>query len=465
LALGYGGSRLVWSFRPAFLPEDTIALKMDWRVFLFTAAVAVITGVLFGIVPAARTSVANLAEILKTGGRGGSEGYARNRLRSALVIGEVSLALVALSAAGLLIRSMSRVEKINPGFETRNLFVFNFDIGPRHYAPEAGLQFERAIAEKARAVPGVRSVALASTRPFGFGLLATILIEGQDTDPKQHGSLATLNTVSPEYFDTLRIPLLEGRIISDFDRRETRRVAVINEAMARHFWPGQSALGKRFRLAVENDYREVVGVCANSVVFQMGEQPQMIAYLPLEQNYQSALALDVRTDGNPAAVMPAVLKLVQALDANMALTQPSTIEDLISQGLWAPRMLAALFGTFGVLGMVLASVGIYGVMSYIVAQRTNEIGLRMALGARPWDVLRLVVGQGMRLAAIGILLGIGGGLVVTRGMGRLLIDVPTDDPVTFGTVSVILAAVAFLAGWLPARRAARIDPMLALRQD
>ena len=463
LLLGLGGSQLLWSFRPAGLNQNSLPVGLDWRVFLFTAAVTVFTGILFGLAPAIRTSISNLAEILKSGGRGGSEAFARNKLRSVLVVGEVSLALISLTGAGLLIRSMDEVQKINPGFETRNLF--DFDIGPQRFTPEKGLEFLRTALDRARAVPGVHSVALANSRPLGGGLLATVLAEGQESDPNQRGTLTSITAISPGYFDTMRIPLIAGRGFTDFDRQGSKHVAIVTEAMARHFWPGQSAIGKRFHFTIDNDYREIVGVCANSVVLQIGEQPQPIAYMPLDQSYSSFAVLHVRTDANPAAVMPAVLKQVQSLNSNMALTNPNTVQELISLGLWAPRVAAALFGIFGLLGMVLASLGIYGVMAYMVVQRTNEIGLRMALGARPGDVSRLVVGQGMRLVAVGILLGIGSGLAITRLMGNLLFNVPTYDPLTFGAVSLLVACVAFIAGWLPARRASRIDPVLALRQE
>ena len=463
--LGVAGARLLWSFRPAFLPADSLPFETDWRVFAFTAAVTVATGLLFGLAPAARASLANLSEILKTGGRGGAQSFASNRLRSALVVGEVSLALIALTAAGLLVRSMDGVEKIDPGFETHNLAVFDFDIGAQHYAPERGREFFRSVLAQARMVPGVVSAALSSDRPLGGGLLATLLAEGQEADPTQRGTLTAINTVSPDYFDTMRIPLMAGRGFTPFDRQGTAHVAVVSEALARRFWPGQNALGKRFRYAIGNDYRLVVGICANSVTVQIGEPPQPVAFLPLDQNYQSAVTLHVRTAANPAAILPVVRRQVQALNADLALTNPATIEDLVAQGLWAPRMAAALFGLFGLLAMVLASVGIYGVMAYLVAQRTGEIGLRMALGARPSDVLRLVVGQGMRLAGAGILAGAACGLAVTRLIADLLFDVHPYDPATFLAVSGLVAGVALLAASVPAWRAARIDPVQALRQD
>lgn len=466
LLIGLGGSKLLWSFRPSFLGRNSIAIQLDWRVFAFTAAITLTTGILFGLVPALRSSLSDLSEVLKTGGRGGTESFARSRLRSSLVVGEVSLALVALAGAGLFIRSMDRVQKIDPGFETRNLFQFSFDIAPQLYTPEKGREFFRSVLSKATETPGVRAAALASATPLGNGgILSTVFAEGQDTGPNPHGTLILSSNVSPGYFNTLRIPLREGRLFTEFDRQGSAPIAVVTEAMARHFWPGESAIGKRFRFVKESQFYQVVGVCANAVTFQLGEQPQPVAYIPLDQAYVTALTILVRTDGSPAAVLPSVLKQVQSLNTNLALTNASTMETVLSQGLWAPRMGAALFGIFGLLGMLLASIGIYGVMAYMVAQRTNEIGLRMALGARPADVLRLVIGQGMRLAAAGIVLGIAGGLAITHLMSSLLFDVPSYDPVTFGGVTLLIAVAAFLAGWLPARRAARIDPLAALRQD
>jgi predicted permease len=261
----------------------------------------------------------------------------------------------------------------------------------------------------------------------------------------------------------MRIPILEGRGLTPFDRAGSVRVAVISQAMAHHFWPGESAIGKRFRLAIEKDYIQVVGICATSVAIAIGEQPQPVFYLSDSQQFQPAVALMVRTDGTPAAVMPAVVRAVQDLNRNMMLANPTTIQTDIAAGLYAPRMGAALFGIFGLLALVLASVGIYGVMAYSVTQRTGEIGLRMAMGARPADVLSLVVGHGMRLAAIGIAAGIAAALFLTRLLESLLFNVSAYDPATYFAVSALIAVVAFAAGWIPAWRATRIDPAIALR--
>lgn len=466
LLIGWFGCRLLWTFRPVFLLQNSVTLNIDVRVLAFTGAVTLLTGILFGLAPALRLSSPDLAQVLKAGGRGGTEAWSRSPLRSLLVVSEIALAVVALVGAGLFIRSMQNAQRIDPGFESRNLFTLNFDLSPRHYTPERARQFLHSVLEAAESTPGVRSASLASSPPLlGGGLLLTLFPEGQESSPERRGTLTRTNVVSPGYFDTMRIPLLAGRTLNDFDRAESTRVAVITQAAARHFWPGENAIGKRFRFTIDNIPWQVVGVVRDSVQGALGEQAQPVVYLALEQRFQTLLTLCVLSNANPDAVLPVVRGRVQALDENLALTNAFTIQQIIAAGLWAPRMGAALFGTFGLLGMLLASIGLYGVIAYLVAQRTNEIGIRMALGARPRDVLGLVIGQGMRLTLLGILLGGAGALAVTRFMSTLLFDVAPYDPTTFLVVSIVLISVALLAAWLPARRASRIDPVLALRQE
>ncbi len=464
LAVGWAGCKLLWSFRPPFLGANSISLDMDGRVFAFTALAALITGLLFGLAPALRASAADLNSLLKAGGRGGTENWS-SVLRGALVVGQVSLALVALVGAGLFVRSMRKVELISPGFETRSLFLFGFDVSSRRYAPERTDQFFDTVLDKVRALPGVRAVALSSGPPLLGGLLATLLKEGEQLGPGHSGTLTVLNTVTPGYFDTLRVPLLAGRPLNDFDRANTRPVAIVSAAMARHFWPGETAIGKRFHTAINTRNIEVVGIAADTAVTNIGEQPQPLAYFPQRQSPSAAMTLLVRTSGDPATVLPRALAEVHGLDRNLALVAPLTMPQLIAQGLWAPRMGAALFGIFGLLGMALAAVGIYGVIAYMVTQRTSEIGIRVALGARPGDVQRMIVGQSMRLALAGIGLGVLLALAVTRLTASLLFGVTAYDPLTFAVVIAAIAGAALLAGWLPALRAARIDPLLALRQD
>ena len=465
LFFGWLGSRLLWSFRPAGLEANSISLHMDMRVFAFTAIAALLTGLLFGLLPAIQASAPDLNSILKSGGRGGTESWGGYRLRGLLVVSEIALAMVALMGAGLFIRSMRQAEKFDPGFETRDLFVFRFDLAARHYSQERGREFLRRVLEQARNTPGIAAAAVASSSPVFQGFLGTTFPEGQEDSSKAGGILIAYNPISPEYFDTVRIPLHQGRIFNAFDRDGTRPVAVVSESMARLFWPGQNAIGRRFRSTAESAYREVVGVVGDVASIGSGSPPLPIAYLPFEQSYQSTVTLVARTAADPSLTMKPVMTNVQRLDFNLALVGALTMPEMISRGLSAPRTGAALFGVFGLLGLGLAALGIYGVMAYMVAQRTNEIGIRMALGARPGHVVRLVVGQGARLALAGIVCGTAAGLAVSRLISGLLFGIGAQDPTTFCTVAAILGAVALLAAWLPAMVAARIDPVLALRRE
>ena len=277
--------------------------------------------------------------------------------------------------------------------------------------------------------------------------------------------MTELNDIAPNFFETLRIPLLRGREFTDADRKDTKLVAIINEAMARQFWPNENAVGKRFHFFGDIDLREVVGVARNTVVNAIGEEPQPLAYLPLTQDFAPAVTLQVRTSSRPEAVIATVRSQVQSLDTNLALTNVNTIGELIDQGLWAPRMGAALLSVFGGLALFLAVVGVYGVLSYSVNQQTREIGVRMAMGAQSGRILRLVVGQGMRLAAAGLTAGILIAFAATRVLSSLLFGVRAHDPLIFGGVSVVLASAAILACYIPARRATRVDPIIALRYE
>jgi putative ABC transport system permease protein len=277
--------------------------------------------------------------------------------------------------------------------------------------------------------------------------------------------MTQLDDVSPGFFDTLRIPLKQGRSFSDLDKNQTTPVAVINEAMARHFWRDQDPIGKRFHFFGDPKLLEVVGVVGNTVINQIGEDPQPLAYLPLTQDYSPAATLQVCTSGDPRAVIATVRTQIQALDHNLAITNVQTIEEVLDQGLWAPRMAAALLTLFGGLALILAAIGVYGVLSYSVNQQTREIGIRMALGATPAEVLRWVIGQGLRLAGAGVLVGVVAGLGLMHFVGSLLFGVSTYDPETFATVTFVLGMIALLACYLPARRATKVNPLLALRND
>ena len=466
LIIAYAGRSVLWSFRPPFIEQNDLDLSLDSHVLLFTVGISLLTGLLFGVAPALRASVPDLMETLKLGGRGGSIGWSRNILRSLLVIWEISISLVALVGAGLFIRSMRDAQRIDPGFEAKNLFTMAFDLGALHYEEGRGEEFFRAAVERANATPGVQSTAIASNFPLGGGGFArTVFPEGEDETTGYRGTLTQLNDITPGYFDTLRIPLRKGRLFSDSDRKNTTQVAVIDEAMAKRFWPNQDAVGKRFHFFGDPTLREVVGVVGDTVVNNIGEVPVLLAYLPIMQDYAPAVTLQVHTKRSPEALIGGVRSRIQSLDPNLAITNVQTISQIIAQGLWAPRTGAAMLTVFGGLALVLAALGVYGVLSYSVNQQTREIGIRMAMGAERSHVLWLVVGQGLRLTAAGIVLGLIVALVLMRQLSSLLFGVSAYDPVTFGGVALLLVLVALLACYIPALRATRVDPLVALRYE
>src|SRR5579859_7362245 len=469
LLIAYWGRNLLWSFRPPFLADGSIDLSFDSRVLLFTLAISILTGLVFGVLPALKASNTDLNEVLKSGGRGGTFGWAHNRMRSMLVVSEVALALVALIGAGLFLRSMQKAQKISLGFESKNIFQYNFDLGALRYDEGHGQQFFRDAVERAKSVPGVADVAISSNGLFGAGggILGTVFREGEQTDPNNRGTLVTLNDVTPGFFATSRIPFFAGRDFTDFDGEKSTPVVVVNQVMANLLWPGQEPIGKHFFITVDPNKYEVVGVVGNTVIGTIGEDPQPVAYFPLRQQYSPFATLVVRTSGAPAPLMGAVRAQINQLDRNLALTNGQTIEETLGQGLWAARMGAALLGLFGVLALILASIGIYGVLSYSVTQRTSEIGIRMALGADTKQVLSLVLRQGMLLAAIGAGIGIACGLVLAwiaaRAASTLLYGVSAMDPLTYIAITALLLVVALFACIIPAHRATRIDPLVALR--
>jgi predicted permease len=373
--------------------------------------------------------------------------------------------MVALVGSALFLRSLGRAQAIDLGFETAHMGVFSFNVDGQSYGRPRGEEFQRRALESVRSLPGVASATIGVNPPLAGGFLRSVFPEGMQDDPARSGILVLTDSVTPGYFATLEIPILKGRDFTEADRDGAPLAVIVNEAMADRFWPGADPIGRRFKFHGDMEYRQVVGVARTSKYIAVGEDPRPFVYAPIHQLYSGNVTLFVRSEGEPSAPLGEARKVVQQMDRDLPIVALSTVSDLVQQGFWAARMGAGLLAIFGALAVSLAAVGIYGVMSFTVGQRTREIGIRMAMGAEPGDVLRLVLVQGM----VPVLLGVGAGLAVAFASARLveglLFGVSAADPATFVLVPAVLAAVALLASWMPARRATRIDPLVALRYE
>ncbi len=478
LVLALCGTRVLVALSPAGIPRvDTISL--DSHVLLFMLAVSFFTALGFGLVPALQASAVNLNDSLKEGGRGSTEGIRRNRLRSALVASEFALALILLVGAGLMMRSLLALQAIDPGFNPRHLLtmvvtVTGSEAGqPSHRAP-----YYQQLLEQVRTLPGVRSASAINHLPLAGDLWTrNFLIEGRPVPRPGEAPEVVYRVVLPGYFNTMNIPIVRGRDVNETDDSSSPGVLVVNEALARYCWPGENPLGKRITLgdALEGArWMTVVGVAKDSKQDDWAATPYIEVFLPYPQAHDylndmhsraSYLTLVVRTNGNPALLTSAVENAAWALDKNVTISSVQTMEQVVADATAQPRFYLFLLGTFAAIALILAAVGIYGVMSYSVARRTHEIGVRMALGAEKSDVLKLVTGQGMILALVGTAIGLAGALLLTRLMSSLLYGVGASDPLTFAVVPVVLIGVAVLASYIPARRAAKVDPMVALRHE
>ncbi|HUG54634.1 MAG TPA: ABC transporter permease [Vicinamibacteria bacterium] len=456
---------LLWSMRPPFLTADALDLGFSRTVLGFTLLLSLLTALVFGLVPALQLSRPQLVDHLKDRTNRPS-GFGRLfAFRNVLVMAQVALSLVTLVGAGLFLRSLRNAQRTDPGFETSSLLVLSFNAGAEGYTGESAAAFQRTALERVRALPGIEAAVVASSGLFAGGFSRTVFPEGVDPNDRRNGRLTPLNQVGPGYFDTLGIPIRHGRPLAESDGPGSPMVAVVNETMARRLWPDQEPLGKRFRCFGEDWTIEVVGVARDAKYFTIGEEPQPFFYLPLAQHPSAGVTLHVRTAGDPAAALGAVRAQVQSLDARMPITNVQTIRELFDQVLWAPRMSASLLGAFALLALLLAAVGVHGVVSYSVSERTQEFGIRMAMGARPVDMLGMVIGQTLLTASVGAAVALVVAYALTRGLGNLLIGVPAGDPVTFGgTLAVILGAALAASAW-PAWRASRTDPLVALRYD
>jgi predicted permease len=449
------------------LPTDIALifdLHLDWRVLGFALAVSLATGVFFSLLPALQSSNPDLVPALKD--EASLSGFRRSRLRNTLVVVQVAVSLVLLVCAGLVIRSLQMAQKVRPGFTPENAVALSFDLGLQGYTEEKGRIFQRQLLERSQSIAGVRSVALTSTVPLSLDYsYAPIYVEGQPATSTTELPLAVPNEISPNYFRTMEISL-RGRDFTERDDKEESRVAVINETFARRMFPGQEAIGRRFNFdGPDKPYWEVIGVAADGKYNSLGEDPKPAFYRPLLRDYNTNATLVARTMGDSTAALAALRSQLQGMDPALPLYNVHTLSDHMNVPLFPFRMAATVLGSFGALAIILAAIGIYGVMSYVVASRTREIGVRIALGAAKRDVLILIVKQGMTLATIGLGIGLLIGFGVAQLLARLLFGVSPADPITFVGVSLLLGLVAMAACYVPARRAMKVDPLVALRYE
>jgi predicted permease len=440
---------------------------LDWKVMLFALAISVVSGLIFGLVPAFHGSRPDLVPALK-----GEATMPLGRkgltliLRKALVVLQVALSLFALIAAGLFVRSLQKAMEVNPGFVTENLILFGFNLGREGYSEAQGKQFHRDLLDRIPQLPGVRAATVARDRPVNFGFSRSVFIEGQEPPPGGRGLLVQTNDIGPRYFETMGIPLLGGRDFGETDTETSPKVVIINDSMAKRFWPGDEAVGKRFKFFGDQDYREVVGVARDSKIASLVENQRPYVYIPLRQEYPPQITLHVRTSGDTKGTIAAVRGEVQRHDPSLTVLNVQTLEERVHGSLQGQRSQATLLGSAGLLALVLAAVGVYGVMAYLVAQRTREIGIRMALGAGKRQVLGMVLREGATMVSIGLGIGLVSAFVVTSIIfAGALFNVSARDPLTFAVTAVVLLVVSLLATYIPARRAAKVDPIRALRYE
>ena len=449
------------------LPTDfalVFDLRIDWRVISFTLGLSLLTGVLFSLLPALQSSKPELVPALKDESSMG--GFRRSRLRNILVVAQVSLSLVLLISAGLIVRSLQEAQRMRPGFNPENAVALSFDVGLQGYDEAKGRAFQKQVLERIRALPGIEAAALTDNIPLSLNYSnTTIYLEGQPAASSSELPLAIPTSVSPDYFRTMGIAL-RGRDFTELEDKPEMRVAIVNETFARRFFPEQEAIGKRFNFSgADKPFWEIIGVCGDGKYNSLGEQAKPALFRPQLRDYSTTVALVARTRNDPRTALTAMQHEMRSLDSTLPLYEVKTLTEHMKIPLFPARMAAGALGSFGVLALVLAAVGIYGVMSYVVAGRTREIGLRMALGAQKGNVLSLILRQGMTLAFIGFVIGLTIAFFATRLLKSVLYGVSAADPGTFLGVTFLLASVALLACWLPARRATRVDPMTALRAE
>ncbi|HEV2224976.1 MAG TPA: ABC transporter permease [Candidatus Acidoferrales bacterium] len=439
----------------------------DWRVFAYALGAAVLTGVLVGIVPAIRAARSDVNEVLHEGGRTSTGG--RQRMRSALVMAQVGGALMLLIVAGLFVRSLEKMQHTDLGFDPHHVLNLSIDPHESGYGETQTREFQKTLLDRARVLPGIESASLAVSVPMGYNDSgASLEIDGYQPPKGQKKPVAGYNSVSSEYFETMRIPLLRGRDIRDSDSQNSQHVAIINEAMADRYWHGQDPIGRHFTATYDPSHAmEVIGIAKDSYEADFFEQNEPFFFVPLAQNDNSYTTLQVRATAAPETMAREVTGLIHSLEPAMPVFDVQSMTTALDtlNGFLLYKFAAALAASLGILGLILAVVGVYGVISYAAAQRTHEIGIRLALGAQPMQILKMIFRQGFVIVGAGVLAGILGAVAMARLVDNLLFGVPPGDLVTYVTATALLAVVALLACYIPARRAMRVDPMVALRYE
>ncbi len=472
LLLAMWGVDLLVAVSPLDIPRLN-EVGLDARVFAFTAVVSVLTGLFFGLVPAAQALKVDLNETLKEGGRGSTEGGARTRVRALLVVSEMALSLVLLVGAGLMIRSFLNLRAVNPGFDPHNVMTTRISLTRAKY-PDAEQQrvYFHEVLERVKALPGVESAAFVNPLPLsGNSSSVTFTIAGGPTVQPGHEPESNYRRVTPDYFRVMRIPVSKGRAFTEHDTESAPFVVIINESFAKKFFPGEEPLGRSLIIGADAQNpnpppREIVGVVGDVHHEGLDAEAGPEYYIPFDQSPQRYMSMVVRSKTEGASGVAAnVRNAIKELDREQFAPELKPMEELLSGSIAVRRFNMLLLGIFACVALLLAAVGIYGVMAYSVAQRTHEIGIRMALGAQGRDILRMVVGQGMALTFVGVVIGLAASFALTRFISGLLFGVKATDPLTFASVALILMGVALLANLIPARRATRVDPMVALRYE
>jgi len=469
LILAYGGVKLLVALTPSEVPRlHEIGLHVP--VFLWTLTISIVTGLLFGLAPAVQASKPDLNTALKESSGRNPGSFQGSGLRNLLVVSEVAVALLLLVGAGLMTKSFIRLQRVDPGFDATNVISMNLALPTSKYRQQQVNVFYDQLIERLRNLPGVKSVAGINPLPLSnTNFSSRFIVEGAPFVPLADRPYAGVRVITPDYFQTMSIPNLRGRSFTEQDRENTPRVIIVNEALASRYWPNEDAIGKRLDFTEEDsgkqEWLEIVGVVGNVRHKALETEVMPEAYLPYKQSPENFMNLVVRTTTDPASMVPAIRSQVLSVDQDQPVSDIMTMEQRVAKSVAAKRFVMFMLGAFSILALGLAAVGIYGVMAYLVTQRTQEIGVRMALGAQKSDVLKLVVSKGMALAIIGTAIGLVASLALTRLMRSLLFEVTPTDWLTFVTASTVLLIAALLASYIPAHRATKVDPLTALRYE